>query len=167
MDLTKRCSQHTKVGISLKQDLKNDMLMAIDGRKAVVLVLLDLSSAFDTIDHEIMCSRLERSLGLSGNHYLAARSQCASVEESLSEVLCLLFGVPQGSVLGLILFIIYTMPLSRIAQRYGIQMHMYADNTQSYVSYDVTDMEQRQEIIERLENCISDIQSWMITNNYN
>ena len=150
--------------------LKNDMLMAIDGRKAVVLVLLDLSAAFDTIDHEIMCCRLERLLGLRGKplawfrSYLAARSQCVSVEEALSEVLCLLFGVPQGSVLGPILFIIYTIPLSRIAQRYGIQIHMYADDTQLYVSYDVTDMEQRQEVIERLENCISDIQSWMVTN---
>jgi len=45
--------------------LKNDMLMAIDGRKAVVLVLLDLSTTFDAIDHEIMCSRLKRLLGLS------------------------------------------------------------------------------------------------------
>jgi len=58
--------------------LKNDMLMAIDGRKAVILVLLDLSAAFDIIDHEIMCSRLERLLGLSGKplawfcSYLAA-----------------------------------------------------------------------------------------------
>jgi len=150
--------------------LKNDMLMAIDGRKAVVLVLLNLSVAFNTIYPEITCSRLERPLGLSGKplawfrSYLAARTQCVSVEEALSEVLCLLFGVPQGSVLGPVLFITYTMPLSRIAQIYGIQIHMYADDTQLYESYDVTDMEQRQEVTERLENYISDIQSWMATN---
>jgi len=101
--------------------LKNDLLMAIDGWKAVVLVLLDLSAAFDTIDHEIICSRLERLLGLSGkpsawlSSYLAARSQCVAVEGVLSEVLCLLFGVPQGSVMAPILFIIYTIPLSIIA----------------------------------------------------
>ena len=98
--------------------LKNDMLMTIDGRKAVILVLLDLSAAFDTIYHE--CSRLERPLVLSGKplawfrSYLAARTQCVSVEEALSKVMWLLFGVPQGSVLGPILFIIYTIPLSRI-----------------------------------------------------
>ena len=45
--------------------LKNDMLMTIDGRKGVILVLLDLSAAFNTIDYEIMCSRLESLLGLS------------------------------------------------------------------------------------------------------
>jgi len=93
------------------------MLVAIEERKAVILVLLDLSAAFDTINHEIMCSRLERLLGLIGKplawfrSYLVARTQCVSVEEALSEVLCLLFEVPQGSVLGPILFIIYTMPL--------------------------------------------------------
>jgi len=127
--------------------LRNDMLVAIDGRKAVILVLLDLSAAFDTIDHEIMCSRQDRLLGLSGKplawfrSYLAVRTQCVSVEEALSEVLCLLFGVPQGSVMGPIVFIIYTISLSRIAQRYGMQVHMYADDSQLYVSYDVTDME--------------------------
>ena len=150
--------------------LKNDMLMAIDGRKAVILVLLDLSAAFDTVDHEIMCHRLERLLGLRGKplawfrSYLTARSQCVSVEEALSEIVCLLFGVPQGSVLGPILFTIYTLPLSKIADRHGIQIHMYVDDTQLYVSYDVTDMEQRQEVSVRLEKCISDIQSWMVTN---
>ncbi|KAK2161945.1 hypothetical protein LSH36_107g05089 [Paralvinella palmiformis] len=150
--------------------LKNDMLMTIDGRKAVVLVLLDLSAAFDTIDHEITCSRLERLLGLSGKRlawfrsYLAALTQCVSVEEALSEVLCFLFGMPRGSVLGLILFIIYAIPLAKLAQRYAIQIHMYADNTQLYGSYDVTDMEQGQEVTGRPENCMSDIQSWMITN---
>ena len=150
--------------------LKNDMLMAIDGRKAVVLVLLDLSAAVDTVDHDIMCRRLERLLGLRGKplawfrSYLTARSQCVSVEEALSEIMCLLFGVPQGSVLGPILFTIYTLPLSKIADKHGIQIHMYADDTQLYVSYDVTDMDQRRECILRLEKCISDIQSWMVMN---
>jgi len=46
--------------------LKNDLMMAIDGRKAVILVLSDVSAAFGSIDHEIMCSRLERLLGLIG-----------------------------------------------------------------------------------------------------
>ena len=101
--------------------VKNDLLMAVDGRKAVVLVLLDLSAAFDTVDHVIMCRRLEHLLGIRGKaldwfvSYLSARSQCVSVEEALSDMLCLIFGVPQGSVLGPILFAIYTLPLSRIA----------------------------------------------------
>ncbi len=92
------------------------------------------------------------------------RSQCVSVKEALSEILCLLFGVPQGSVLGPILFTIYTLPLSRIALKHGILIHMYADDTQLYVSYDVTVAGQRDNALMRLEECVSDIQSWMVSN---
>jgi len=60
--------------------LKNDMLMAIDGRKAVILVLLDLSAAFNTIDYEIMCSRLESLLVLSENLGLVSLvSRCSDL----------------------------------------------------------------------------------------
>ena len=120
--------------------------MAIDGRKSVVLVLLYLSAAFDTIDHGIMWSRLERPKEKHlawFDSYLPTRFQCISVEEALSEVLCLLFGMQQGLILGPLLFIIYTLPLFRMKNIYGIQIHTYANDTQLYVSYGVTNMEQK------------------------
>ena len=150
--------------------VKNDLIMGINGKKAVILVLLDLSVAFDTVDHMIMCRRLEQFLGLRGKvlewvrSYLTMRSQCVCVEEALSEVLSLLFGVPQGSVLGPILFTIYTLTLSKIALRHGIQTHMYADDTQLYISYDVTDSGKKQESIDKMEHCIRDIKAWMVRN---
>ena len=76
----------------------------------------------------------------------------------------LLFGVPQRSVIGPVLFIIYTLPLARTVHGHGIQIHVYANDTQPYVSYDVTDIEHRHDVTVQLEKCINDLQSWMVTN---
>ena len=124
--------------------MKNDIMMSIDQHKAVVLVLLDLSAAFDTIDHGVLFSRLKVMFGLSGNvldwfkSYLGQRTQRVSVHDVLSDPICLLCGVPQGSVLGPLIFTLYTRPLGMIAQKYGVGYHFYADDTQLYVSLDLT-----------------------------
>ena len=101
--------------------VKNDIMMAVDGKKAVVLVLLDLSAAFDTIDHALLFSRLEYMFGLTGcvlqwfRSYLRRCSQSVLIHEAISEALCLLFGVPQGSILGPQIFIMYTRSIGVIA----------------------------------------------------
>ena len=150
--------------------VNNDVLMAVDAKKAVALVLLDLSAAFDTVDHATLCSRLETLLGLKGTvlswfqSYLSSRSQCVSVGDALSDVLSLTFGVPQGSVLGPFLFTIYTLPLTTIANRHGVSIHLYADDTQLYVSFDASSHESFSESIHILEKCIQDIKVWMAYN---
>ena len=86
--------------------VENNILLAIYNRKAVLLVLLDLSVDFDTVDNDIAFRTLESLLGLRGKplpwfcSYLTARSQCVSVESCFC-----FFRVPQGSVLGPVLFI--------------------------------------------------------------
>ena len=125
--------------------VKNDIMMAVDGKKAVVLVLFELSAAFDTIDHVVLFSRLENMFGLTGcalqwfRSYLHIRSQSVLIHKAISEALCLLFGVPQGSVLGTQLFIMYTRPTGVTALKHGVQFHLYADNTQLYATFDVKD----------------------------
>ena len=95
----------------------DDMLRAMDEGKEGILILLDLSSAFDTVDHDILIERLETRIGLSGTvlqwftSYLSGRKQCILVQGSESDHVPLLYGVPQGSVLGPILFTIYSPPL--------------------------------------------------------
>ena len=122
------------------------------------------------VDHTILCQRLEVLLGLRGitlewfRSYLSSRSQCVSVGETVSEMLSLLFGVPQGSVLGPILFTIYTLPLTRIAQRHAVNLHMYADDSQLYVAFDIGDVIQQGQTISKAEGCIKEIQSWMVQN---
>ena len=73
----------------------------------------------------------------------------------------LMFGVPQGSVLGPIAFCMYTIPVGAILRHYNIKYHIYADDTQIYISFELDSLK---EAIELLSNCISDIRTWMIRN---
>ena len=147
--------------------IHNNILRAVDKGKGVCLVLLDLSAAFDTVDHNILLTFLEQYIGLEGaaldifRSYLEGRTQCVSIDGVLSEVCELMYGVPQGSVLGPIVFCIYTIPLGHILKYYNINYHIYADDTQLYCSFDSDCAE---EVLVSLQDCIADIRSWMIKN---
>ncbi len=88
----------------------NDLLLSSDRGCISLLVLLDLSAAFDTIDHNILLNRLENFVGISGSalawfkSYLSDRHQFAAVNEEVSYRSQVQYGVPQGSVLGPLLF---------------------------------------------------------------
>ena len=134
---------------------------------SVFLVLLDLSAAFDTVDHSVLLSFLQNHIGLAGpalrifQTYLQGRTQCVSIENVLSNLSELIFGVPQGSVLGPLIFCIYTLPVSAILQHHCMPYHIYADDTQLYCTSHFND---QASTIASLEKCISDIRSWMIQN---
>ncbi len=82
--------------------------MEMDKDNAVLLVLLELSAAFDTIDHEILLKRLSTRCGIEGtvlnwfHSYLSNRTQTVIIDSSESPLEPLKYGVPQGSVLGLL-----------------------------------------------------------------
>src|SRR3954464_13522456 len=100
----------------------NDLLVSISQHKLSALVLLDLSAAFDTIDHNILLSRLTSNFGVSGSalslisSYLSNRSQSVSIQSHVSPSAPISTGVPQGSVLGPLLFCLYTTPLTYLFQ---------------------------------------------------
>ena len=133
-----RCGHSTETALLRVQ---NDILKAVDGQKVVFLVLLDLSAAFDTVNHHILLSFLKTYVGLSGTvlsmleSYLHGRTQCISINNILSSLSNLPFGVPQGSVLGPAIFCIYTIPL----RKHSMQYHLYADDTQLYCAADSCD----------------------------
>jgi hypothetical protein len=117
----------------------SDILTALDSGNLVVLMLLDLSAAFDSVDHAALLQRLRVSYGLDGTvinwfaSYLSGRTQCVRSPRSSSSPSALLYGVPQESVLGPILFLLYTADVIGIVKRHQLHPHVYAaDDTQIY-----------------------------------
>ncbi len=139
----------------------------------MILVLLDLSAAFDTVDHKLLLDRLENRLGITGNallwfkSYLMDRKQRVQINGVCSKSTNLTCGVPQGSVLGPILFTVYTLPLGDILRKHGLSYHLYADDTQIYMSFNRLPghcTESLEVAKSKLENCFSEIRIWMAMN---
>ncbi|KAI2666916.1 hypothetical protein H4Q32_027769 [Labeo rohita] len=109
----------------------NDIRLNSDSCK--ISVLLDLSAAFDTVDHNIHLERLENWVRLSGmalnwfRSYLEGRGYCVSIGEHKSKWTSMTCGVPQGSILALLLFSLYMLPLSQIRRKNQIAYHSFAD----------------------------------------
>uniref|UniRef100_A0A3B3DFR7 Reverse transcriptase domain-containing protein n=1 Tax=Oryzias melastigma TaxID=30732 RepID=A0A3B3DFR7_ORYME len=144
----------------------NDLRINLDSQKLSVLVLLDLSAAFDTVDHQILLNRLRSLVGLSGNvlkwfySYLSDRDFYVSLDTCSSRIHEISCGVPQGSILSPILFNLYMLPLGDVIRRHGVDFHSYADDTQLYIAVSPDDLEP----LNTLLNCILDIKSWMAEN---
>ena len=142
----------------------------IEEKNTVALILLDLSAAFDTIDHDILLKRLESDFGIKGvvlewfRSYLKERSFTVLIGDKSSSKGYLWFGVPQGSILGPILFILYTKALQRIAKKYGILIQLYADDSQLYIGFRANDPLSVSDAVRRIEECLREIKEWMRDN---
>ena len=150
--------------------VQNDIMRSLDNNHATVLVLLDLSAAFDTIDHQTLLHRLEHHFGVRDkplmwiSSYLSDRFQTVCVNGELSERKLLKFGVPQGSVLGPKMYTMYTKPLGKICERHGLIYHFYADDSQLYLSFEPKIVTSQSETLIKIEACLADIVIWMNNN---
>ena len=149
------------------QSILNDIYRSIDARKLTLFVALDISAAFDALEHDILLKRLEHTFGIKGwalnwiRSYLSGRTQFVKVDDSTSEKYPCLFGVPQGSVLGPILFALHVFPIASVIEKTGLQHHQYADDTQLYISFKSTE---KQPSILSTERAVEAVRRWFIVN---
>ena len=145
----------------------NDVLIQMDKKSKVVLVLLDLSAAFDTISHSKLIQRLQHDYGVTGKvlkwieSYLNDRTAKVKIGPNQSAATTMKIGVPQGSILGPLLFILYTRDLEKIARMYNLQIHMYADDTQLSISFVPQDLHTA---MGQVQKCVAHIRLWMAQN---
>ena len=150
--------------------VQNDILMNMDKGQVTMMVLLDLSAAFDTIDHDILIERLEKRYGVTDTalrwfrSYLSDRTQSVCMDGQESDKLPLLYGVPQGSKLGPILFNAYIAPLSDAVKKHGIEDQKYADDEGLLMAFSpklrVDQMNAREQVID----CITEIRDFLDVN---
>ena len=142
----------------------NDFLISMDDKKVGILIMLDLSAAFDTVNHEQLLIDLY-NVGLRGRvldwfqNYLYHRPVYVKLNNSRSEMKILTSGVPQGSVLGPILFCLYTRKLANILRRHMIKFKLYADDCQMYLEFgNVRDIR----VVEsKISNVNTEVKKWM------
>ena len=148
--------------------VQNDFLMAIGTYGGAVVILLDLSAAIDTINHTILLQWLHefgiRDAALDWfKSYFSQRRQSVVINATRSSHRNLSFRVPQGSVLGPILFTLYT-PLGAITRKYQLNLHLYADDEQQYMAFKPNNAESLPLVISNIQNCVIYIKSGMTAN---
>ena len=155
-------------------EVVNDLYLSLNKGNISVLALLDLSSAFDTIDHPILVHRLHTDFGFTDtvhqwfSAYLTDRTHYVSLSNHCSAFAHVHSGVTQGSVLCPILFTMYIKPLSAIIDSHSIMHHSFADDLQLQISappYRIS------ELLHSMQSCMSDVKAWATANmlklNYN
>ena len=142
----------------------DDIMVAVDGKSGVVLLILDLSAAFDTVDHTKLLQILYSQFHISGNAlkwlkaFLSGRSQRVKVGNVSSDSLDILFGVPQGSILGPLLFNLYCSSLSQAFSYSGFDCAGYADDNFGYRAFPA--FCSLSTLLNALPRCLSAINSW-------
>ena len=159
---------HSTETVLLK--MADQILTSLDKSEEVLLVLLDLSAAFDTVDHHILLDRLQECVGLQGqalkwfSSYLEERTFSVCVDSNTSSCVSLKYGVPQGSVLGPVLYTIYTIPLSDVMHDHLVPYELYADDNQLVDSFPSGHLVQGPDTVAKVENCVADVKKWLHMN---
>ena len=150
--------------------VQSDILRALDQGSSCILVLLDLSAAFDTLDHRTLLQRLSTTFGIKGvalrwmTSYLENRHQTVVINDKRSQPVCLEYGVPQGSVLGPKLYSLYTKPLADIMEDKCSGHHFFADDSQLYQFFKAKCTTSLHQAITNMEVSVQVAQELMVRN---
>ena len=146
-----------------------DILHNMKQQMVTLLVLIDLSAAFNTVDHPILFQCLEKQFGFHDSvlswykSYLSDRKQCIILKRTWSNTFDLPFGVPQHSCLDPILFTQYASFLFSIFSKHSVCAHAYADDHQLYMAFS-PNLVSLNEAVSCMESCLQNVKSWMISN---
>ena len=138
----------------------NDIHVNMNNQQVTLLVFLDLSSAFDTVDHDILINRIQTSFGITDTallwlkSYLSGRSIRVIIDESTSESLNMPYGVPQGSCLGPLLFTVYASKLFEVVKHHLPNAHACAHDTKLYLAFKSETTQCQEDAMEAMEKCI-------------
>ena len=164
--VTINSNQHIAAATPQRQRLlrlTNDVYRGVDKGFRTLLVQLDLSAAFDMIDVNILLRRLEQSFGLTGptlnwvRSYITDRMQFVRFGDCRSMTTTNKCGVPQGSVLGPILFSLYVAPVANVITNHGVSFTQYADDTQLYIGL-------KQASTAAMDDCFTAVHRWFLCN---
>ena len=144
--------------------VQNDILMALDDRFAVFLLLLDLSALLILLSTLLCYLDSSHAMVLPVRLWHGWNHTYVAINFSVSSSHDLHFGVPQGSVLGTVLFSLYTSPISDIIQSHGLKYHLYADDTQPYLASNPAYSEDLVAATSCVEACVAEIRVWMSRN---
>ena len=143
----------------------NDVLKGFDEDKCTVMIFLDLSAAFDTIDIEVLLTILSEEIGLTGaalqwcKSFLTGRTQRVNINGQFSESIAVKYGVPQGSVLGPKFYNMYVRNQPKIIQNCGFMSTSFADDTNGMKKFAITF---QYNVLKRdVPNCITEVTEWM------
>ena len=149
--------------------IMDDLLWSMEHQRVTALMAIDLSAAFDTVDHDVLLDVLNVKYGVEGdallwfNSYLRPRSCMVNVGSAFSEVKRLSFSVPQGSCAGPVLYLAYAGTMQEVVPK-GIAIHGYADDHALKISFDSNDSTAEQDAINLLEQCAIKVKDWMDQN---
>ena len=147
--------------------ITDEVLLGFDDNKCTVIIFLDLSAAFDTIDIEKLLEILQNEIGVSGialqwfKSFLSGRTQKVRIDQSFSEILEVLFGVPQGSVLGPKLFNIYVRSQPKVFEKFNFLSSSFADDSNGRKTFSLKF--QFNILKYDIEKCMGEITNWMNT----
>ena len=148
--------------------MNNDILTSIDKGNAVLLVTIDISAAFDTVNHCMLLKRYENYFGIEGTalqwmvSYLTERQHSVKIGKGRSTTRSMNCGFPQGSVLGGLKFNMFSAPVQELVDLHHLDSKFFADDSNVYKSFNIKNGSVLP--ISEIENCLNDICHWMLQN---
>jgi len=144
----------------------NDLVTFACDRLTIVLLSMDISAAFDTINHSTLLDCIAQDFGICGSviiwlqSFISDRQQYVAVGAEQSASVNCTSGVPQGSVLGPLLFAMYISPVGNVVAAHSLRYHQYADDTQLYMAVRPGD----DESFGPVSVCVEDVTRWFLEN---